>query len=232
MILYAGTLGLVNGVGYLVRLAARLLHSAPEVRIAIVGGGREEEAVKRLAADLGVLGINLFFVGPVSKSEIVAYFGACDLACSTVIDVPALSANSANKVFDTWAAGKPVAINHDGWIAEIIRDTGAGVVMPPGRPDVAASLVADFLADSQRMARARSAAAVLAQGRFSRDQLFECLENVLRSAVTPGEPRTRAAVASASLSDVKHPGVREHPAAPMGSGRPQPGSPHPSHAAF
>jgi glycosyltransferase involved in cell wall biosynthesis len=192
LVLYAGALGIVNGVDYLVRMAARLLYSAPEVRIAIVGSGREERGLRALASQLGVLDRNLFLLGAVSKARVAAYFGACDMACSTVIEVPALSANSANKVFDTWAAGRPVAINHDGWIADIIRKTGAGLLLPAGDPDGASSLVRDFLLDSDRVASSRAAAQRLARERFSRDRLFRDFETVLLRAVDAHPHRSKA----------------------------------------
>ena len=38
--------------------------------------------------------------------------------------------NSANKFFDTLAAGKPVLINHKGWQAELIEAENIGYVLP------------------------------------------------------------------------------------------------------
>lgn len=182
LILYAGTLGLVNGVGYLVHVAAELLNRAPDVRIAIVGGGREQEAVARLAATKGVLNQNLYMVGPVPKAEVIGYFGACDIACSTVIDVPELAANSANKVFDAWAAGRPIAINHGGWIADVVKESGAGILLSPEDPSGSAARLAELLHDDTAMDKARMAAKQLAYDRFSRDRLFGMLEGVLASA--------------------------------------------------
>src|SRR5690554_2239234 len=53
------------------------------------------------------------------------------MGSSFVIDIKELWANSANKFFDTLAAGKPILINHEGWQAEIIRDYNIGFVLPP-----------------------------------------------------------------------------------------------------
>ncbi|MEU8661617.1 glycosyltransferase family 4 protein, partial [Actinoplanes philippinensis] len=110
LILYAGTLGLANGVDYLVRMAARLADTDPGVCVVILGDGRMRDSLRNLAAELGVLDRNLFLLGPVSKAEVVAFFGACALAASVFADVPELGANSPNKVFDAFAAGRPVAV--------------------------------------------------------------------------------------------------------------------------
>jgi glycosyltransferase involved in cell wall biosynthesis len=191
LILYAGTLGRVNGVGYLVRMAAAMRDLHPQIRIALVGKGAEEDYVRQLARELGVLNRNLFMLDQVTKSEIVGLVGACDLAISTTIDEPALRANSANKVFDGWAAGRPVAINHEGWLADILRRTGAGLVLPAGDPASAAQLIVDFLADERRVATARAAARRLAETEFDRDLLFRRVERVLLAAVEGGQRLSR-----------------------------------------
>jgi glycosyltransferase involved in cell wall biosynthesis len=184
LVLYAGALGLVNGVEYLVRIAARLADTDPDVRIVIVGDGRMRDAVRGLAAELGVLDENLFMLGPVAKAEMVAFFGACDLAISLVIDIPELAANSANKVFDAFAAGRPVAVNHGGWIAELITMSGAGLVLPPDDPGGAAAAVAAFVHDRAAGTAAGAAAYALARDRFDRDLLFHDFERVLMEAAS------------------------------------------------
>ncbi|GIF14504.1 glycosyltransferase family 4 protein [Actinoplanes teichomyceticus] len=183
LVLYAGTLGLANGVDYLVRMAAALAETDPEVRVVILGDGGMRDRIRALAAELGVLERNLFLLGPVSKAEVVAFFGACDLAVSVFLDLPELGNNSPNKVFDAFAAGRPVAVNHGGWIAELIAETGAGLVLPPGDPAGAAAAVAGFVRDRTAGAAARAAAGALARDRFDRDLLFRDFERVLTGAV-------------------------------------------------
>jgi len=46
LLVYTGTFGRINGVGYMVDLAVRLKTIAPEVRILLVGGGQEAEEVR------------------------------------------------------------------------------------------------------------------------------------------------------------------------------------------
>ncbi len=182
MILYAGTVGVANGVDYLVRMAARLAVTDPDVRIVIVGDGRMRDDVRRLAAELGVLGRSLFLLDPVTKAEVVAYYAACDLATCLTVNVPELSSDSSNKFFDAFAAGRPVAVNHAGWGADLLASTGAGLVLPEDDPDGAAAAVAAFLRDPAACARARAASGALGRDRFDRDLLFEDFERVLTSA--------------------------------------------------
>ncbi|GIF03985.1 glycosyltransferase family 4 protein [Actinoplanes siamensis] len=196
LVLYAGAIGVVNGVDYLVRMAARLAVTDPEVRIAIVGDGRMREPVRRLAAELGVLDRNLFLLGPVAKSEVVAFFAACDLATGLTVNRPELGSDSSNKVLDALAAGRPVAVNHGGWIAGLLAGSGAGLVLPADDPGGAADAVSAFLKDPAACAAARTAADALARERFDRDLLFRDFERVLIRAAAAGDPgRSRGTAA-------------------------------------
>jgi glycosyltransferase involved in cell wall biosynthesis len=203
LVLYAGTLGPANGVDYLVRMAAALAVTAPDVRIAILGDGRMRDGIRDLAAGLGVLGRNLFMPGTVSKADVVAWYGACDLAACVFVDVPELGDNSPNKVFDAFAAGRPVAVNHGGWLSDLIAETGAGLVLPAGDPAAAAAAVAAFVGDRVACRAAGTAASALARDRFDRDLLFEDFERVLSAAgyrgSGPGAGAGRTAASSRKI---------------------------------
>lgn len=200
--LYAGTFGLVNGLAYLVRAAEAAQTIAPELRFLLVGEGREAEEVERLARETGVLGKNLVIEPPVPKRDLPALFRAADVCLSTVIDVPELAANSANKAFDAFAAGRPLVINHGGWLAEVLERTGAGLAVPPDDPAAAAGLIRDLLADPDRVAAVRAASRDLARATFGRDLLFERLMAVLE---TVADGRTVPA-----MPDLVEPSRRPH----------------------
>ena len=104
------------------------------------------------------------------------------MICSFVIDIPELFANSANKVFDTFAAARPILINHGGWQADIIGKTGCGLVTAGLSVDAAAQLLADRLQDPVWLTQAGGAAKRLATECFDRDLLVDQLNEVLIAA--------------------------------------------------
>ena len=179
LVLYAGTFGMVNGVDYLIRLAARVQSQDPEVRFLLLGDGRTEPELRRLAGELGVLDRSVHFLNGIPKSRMPAVLGAATVATSTVVPLRCLQANSANKVFDAMAAGRPIMINHEGWQADLLRESGAGMVLDPYDLDGAAAELLDRLGDPQWIAAAGAASARLAVERFSRDLLFEQFEAAL-----------------------------------------------------
>jgi len=183
LVVYTGTLGRINGVDYLVRLAAQMLRKDPEVRFLVVGEGHEEEKVRQLAQQMGVWQTNFYMMPPVPKRQMPMILGAATIATSLFINLPEMWANSANKFFDALAAGTPLAINYQGWQAEILTRTGAGIVLPPQDISSSADLLLSFIRDQTRLKAARQAAKSLAESEFNRDLLAARLEQVLLTAV-------------------------------------------------
>ncbi|NJN15525.1 MAG: glycosyltransferase family 4 protein [Oscillochloris sp.] len=187
LIVYTGTFGLINGVRYLVDVAAELAQIRPDARIVLIGTGAEREQVIVHAHDRAVLGRNLFVWEPLSKAQMPDLLAAADVATSLFVPIPAMWHNSANKFFDALAAGRPIAINYGGWQADLLREYGAGLVLPPDNPTAAAHELAAFVHDRDGLQRAGAAAQHLARSHFARDLMAERLEAVFRQVVTPRE---------------------------------------------
>jgi len=183
LVVYTGALGLINGVCYLAELAAAVRRRDPEVRFLVLGDGMEREKVAACARELGVWEDNFFMVPPVPKREMPAVLRAADLATSLFLPIEAGWHNSANKFFDALAAGRPPAINYGGWQADLLRETGAGLVLDPHDREAAAAALADALGDRAALRAMGEVARRLARERFARDELAEQLETVLRAAV-------------------------------------------------
>jgi glycosyltransferase involved in cell wall biosynthesis len=188
LLVYTGTLGRINGVGYLVDIAKEMMTLRPEVCFQISGWGKEMPLVEEKATRLGVLGKNLWLTGPIPKAEMPQLLSAAALATSLFVDMPEMWSNSANKFFDALAAGRPVAINYEGWQADFLRETGAGVVLPPSDPKASAIILCEFLDDEPRVQQSRRAAVEASETIFNRDLLATKLIKTLEGAVA--EQRT------------------------------------------
>ena len=182
VITYAGTLGAINGVGYLVDIAKALLELGSTARILIVGDGKERHIIEKRARSEGVYGKNFWMMPPVSKETMPSILSATTVACSLFIDVREMWNNSANKFFDALASATPVLINYRGWQAELIENESIGLVVPASDARVAAQRLSDFLqhADLDQMGRN---ARRLAETEFSRDILADRALDVLSAAV-------------------------------------------------
>jgi glycosyltransferase involved in cell wall biosynthesis len=183
LVVYCGTLGEINGVDYLVRVAHAMLAMNDQVRFLVVGRGKMEPYVRAEAERLKVLDRNFFMMPSLAKQEVAAVFAAADISASTFVDLPEMWSNSANKFFDSLASGTPVMINYRGWKADILEETGAGFVVEVKSPVAAAGKICERLGDAVWLKSAGVAAKKLAEERFCRDVMAKKLEAILVEVV-------------------------------------------------
>jgi glycosyltransferase involved in cell wall biosynthesis len=197
LVVYTGTFGRANAVGYLVSVAAAMRALDPTVRFLLVGDGSELEAIRQQARDNGTLDSNLWMRPPIRKEQVPTVLAHATLATATFADVKALWHNSANKVFDALAAGRPVMINYGGWQKEFLETSGAGFAVPGNDSAAGAQHLAAFLRSPDAIARARTAALQVATTQFNRDRLGERFRAVLEDAAAgSAAPRARTSRAS------------------------------------
>jgi len=129
-ILYAGTFGRVNGMDYVIELAKKTLKIDPEIIFILIGDGALKKEIQSVAREKEVLHKNVFILDPITKDELPFWYKSVNMGSSFVIPIKELWANSANKFFDTLAAGKPILINHPGWQKTTIEKDNLGYVLP------------------------------------------------------------------------------------------------------
>jgi glycosyltransferase involved in cell wall biosynthesis len=187
LLVFTGTFGLVNGMDYLVRLAAGIRRIDDEVRIVGIGTGREFERTRDLARQLDVLDKNLFLLGQRRKDEVAAWVIAADMTIALFTGPEIVWRDAVqNKFFDSLAAGRPVANNFPGWQSKIAEEAGAGIILSATNLDQASRDVVRSLRDRDWLVRAGQAARQLAERRFDRDSLASDLDRVLRDACEEG----------------------------------------------
>ncbi|CAK8723810.1 Glycosyltransferase involved in cell wall bisynthesis [Candidatus Electrothrix aarhusensis] len=179
LIVYPGTIGIINGVKYLPRIAAEARKLKFDCQFVVVGDGKEKMLVQEEARKLGVLHGNFHIYSPVSKTEMANILAAADLMLSLFIDLDVMWANSANKFFDALASGTPVGINYQGWQADLLEEYGAGIILPANDAQASARLLSEFIGNSKRLRQTGLAARKLAEDKFNRDRLADELEQIL-----------------------------------------------------
>jgi glycosyltransferase involved in cell wall biosynthesis len=187
LVVYTGSLGPINNVAYLARIAAEVQTLNRNIRFAVFGDGALAESIEQLAGELGILGQTWFMREPVPKQDVPSLLRAADLAVSIFADVPGMSANSANKFFDALSSGTPVAINYSGWQAGLLNGHDAGLVLPANDPGKAARLLADYLSDEAHLKAAGRNARRLAETEFDRDRQARLLAEIIEQVVASGE---------------------------------------------
>lgn len=150
-ILYAGTFGKVNGIKYVLQLAKKVLNIDDSIIFLLMGTGAEKGALMKDANLLQILNRNVFFLNPISKKDLPSIYNIVTMGSSFVAPIEELWANSANKFFDTLAAGKPILINHRGWQAETIERNKIGYVLDSNIEKVDVDNFVSFLNDEANL---------------------------------------------------------------------------------
>lgn len=184
LVLYAGAIGLVNGVDYLVHVASYLIKIDPDIRFVVIGSGKERDAVRKLAEREGVLDQNFFMLDQMPKRELVKWLYAANIHVALFTGPRVVWKDTLqNKFFDALASGKPIASNFDGWQTHFARESGVGFLLDPLDIARSTSQLAEVLHDEVWLMEAAAKARKLSEGRFNRDKLAQQLEDVLIKAV-------------------------------------------------
>ncbi|MDB4886090.1 MAG: putative glycosyltransferase [Gemmatimonadetes bacterium] len=185
LVLFAGTVGQVNGVDYLVRLAARVRAIDPEIRFVVIGEGRDVPKVRQRAAEAGLLDTSFFLFDAMPKRQIVPWLHAANLFVSLFTGPRVLWKDTVqNKFFDALAAGKPIASNFDGWQARLAERVGIGLTLDPTDDEGTAHRLVAALQNDDWLAGVPVRAAALARGEFDREHLYQKLRVLLESVVS------------------------------------------------
>jgi glycosyltransferase involved in cell wall biosynthesis len=191
-VLYAGTIGLAQGLATLV-VAARL--AGPDaVQVTIIGAGAEALQVAAQARDVP----NVRLLGTVPSDRIPALYADADAAAVLLRDKPLFEAALPTKMLEAMAAGRPVLLAARGEAAALIKDASAGIVVAPDDAGALAGAIRQLAADRALAVRLGAAGRRRAEDCFGREQSVHRWLSLLESL---SASRTRRAPASA----VRHP---------------------------
>lgn len=181
-LLYAGTIGAINGVCYLITLAKSLALLNSDLTVVVVGAGKELELVRETAQNMGVLDEYFYLIDGLPKNEVVWLFKNATFCSSIFLDVPEMQSNSSNKFYDGLASGKPMFINYGGWHADLLTFNKCGLVGWRKNIDEVANELNLWVRDEAVLADASNNSLKLASSRFSRELMFDDFHDVLKLA--------------------------------------------------
>ena len=147
-VLYAGTVGLAQGLEVLVPAAEDLRGEG--VHFTVVGDGAAREGLARLRQARGL--DNLDLLGPRPRCEVLGLLQGADAALVSLRDTPVLRGAVPSKLYEAMASARPVVLVAKGEAARLVEEVGCGAVVPPGRPE----LLADAVRSIRRSGQARS----------------------------------------------------------------------------
>jgi len=164
---YFGTHGMAHALDRVLDAAA-LLQDTPAIRFLFVGAGAVRDALIAQAAQEHL--DNVIFVPAQPKTRMPAYWSVCDLALVPLKDTPLFTTVIPSKIFEAMGMGRAIVLAApEGEASQIVRGTGAGVVVPPECPTAMAQAIRELYHDKALVERS-ALRALRAAPQFSREQ--------------------------------------------------------------
>jgi glycogen synthase len=143
VILFVGRLEWNKAPEVLVNALAMIRKEIPSARAIFIGrSGRTKDGenyLEWMKRELNSIE-NCEFIGEVKREYILDY-----MSQARVFALPSWSENYSNAVLEAMASERPVVIGQNSGIAELIRDTNAGKIIPPGNPVALAKALIPYL---------------------------------------------------------------------------------------
>jgi glycosyltransferase involved in cell wall biosynthesis len=180
-ILYAGTIGLAQGLEVVLGAAAQLQVSLPDAQFVLAGDGAEYDRLRTEAATRKLT--NVRFLGRLPGDLMPNLYGCADVLMLHLRADPLFAITIPHKVFTYLSAGKPILIGGEGNAASLVTDARAGIAVQPDNPEALASAVVRFhtMSEAERETMGRNGRLVACQS-YNRAQLVGEISQLVESA--------------------------------------------------
>lgn len=181
LVLYTGTLGLIDDCSQLLNAARYLKRwGREEFAFVLIGDGKERRDLEERARMEG-LG-NVHFLGLQPKVEVARWVRCASSMVIPTLEIGFLDTCSPNKLFDAFAAGVPVIQNTQGWIKDLLERERCGLTVAPGDAEAWANAILKLAEDEKLREQMGRNAKRVALELFDRDKLAEKMRTILQEA--------------------------------------------------
>jgi glycosyltransferase involved in cell wall biosynthesis len=151
LLVYSGRLGPEKNIDFLLRSFSGAAEAVDRVHLLLIGGGPEEENLKKLASQLGITD-RVHFIGMIEYELMPRFLSMCDLfVTASVTEVHPLS------VIEAMASGLPALGIHSVGVGDIIEDSRTGLLASQNQAAFAAKMTRLCLDKDLRLKMGNSA---------------------------------------------------------------------------
>jgi N-acetyl-alpha-D-glucosaminyl L-malate synthase BshA len=177
IILFVGGLEPRKAPDILIKAMAKVVKSAPDSELVIVGTGSMEKVLKNLVRSLGI-SEHVRFTGFVKNNEKVLYYRSAD-----VFVLPSLYEIFGIVNLEAMACGVPIVASKVGGISEVIKSGVNGLLVPPRDVDALADAIMYLLENEVIRKRMGENAKVIVKA-YSWEKIAKMYEEIYRSVVS------------------------------------------------
>ncbi|MBA3997530.1 MAG: glycosyltransferase, exosortase A system-associated [Candidatus Accumulibacter sp.] len=142
---FIGSFYAYEGLDLLLEALPRIVRTLPDVRLLLVGGGPQEQALREQAARLG-LESSVVFTGRVPHAEVQRYYDLIDVLAYPRHSMRLTELVTPLKPLEAMAQGRLLVASDVGGHRELIRDGETGMLFRAGSADSLAETIVQLLA--------------------------------------------------------------------------------------
>lgn len=185
VVMHFGAMGTVNTLDFLVDIAEKIRHIT-NIHIVCIGEGKERHRLSERVNSLRLSNIEIH--GPVEKERLPEMVAACDISTVIIGNYPIIEHNSANKFFDSLAAGKPILLNYSGWQREYLEKFNCGYGCQLCEQGEYIQKLMDLCTQPEKRKLLGQNARKLAEEIFNRDKIAASVLDLLERTVGVDRP--------------------------------------------
>lgn len=154
---FAGSFYGYEGLHLLVEAVQRMRARHPMLRLMLVGGGPQEDALKRQVADAGLADV-VIFTGRVPHAEVQHYYELIDVLAYPRLPIRLTELVTPLKPLEAMAQGRVFVASNVGGHRELVRHGETGYLCPAGSAQALEQGLEDALAQREQWPRLRAQA--------------------------------------------------------------------------
>jgi PEP-CTERM/exosortase A-associated glycosyltransferase len=153
---FIGSFYAYEGLDVLLRAVPKLCAGMPDLRVLLVGGGPQDQQLRRLAKELGIED-KVMFTGRVPHDQVQKYYDLLDVLVYPRLSMRLTDLVTPLKPLEAMAQGRVLAASDVGGHLELIADGKTGVLFRADDPQSLAEKVGALLASQQKWPALRQA---------------------------------------------------------------------------
>lgn len=154
---FIGSFYAYEGLHLLLQALPKMLVKNPQIRILLVGGGPQENALKALALQLGIQE-KVIFIGRVAHDQVQRYYNLINILVYPRLKMRLTDLVTPLKPLEAMAQGRLLVASDVGGQIELIDDEKTGILFEAGNPHALAQKILDLLSKPERWPALRKAA--------------------------------------------------------------------------
>ena len=172
---YIGNIGLAQGLGALLDVAAKTKHK--DIQFLLFGMGAEKAVLEKRAADEGLA--NVRFCGVIEHSKVLSILSKAKLSFIP-LKSSSMKDSVPTKIYESLGIGCPVLLVAEGDSAAIVQESGFGKIVSPDHTESLVGVFDEMIDNYGSLEANKEAAKKLMLEKYSRQKIAAGFEKKLK----------------------------------------------------